>query len=89
MTQEKKWFGDSPESEAEEGQEFDRVICCALERAFEMNRQVTKKLEDIVDDDISFKAFRNMLREVRDDEELEVMEYAPEPDLKMVCSQIA
>ena len=83
MKREIKDFVESMESSVETGMEFDEVACCVLNRAFEKNPEVTKRLEDIVDDDEIFGSFRRML------EGSENIKFTPEDNMKTVRSQIA
>jgi len=74
---------ESIEGSMEGGIEFDETACCALERAFEQNPEVTRRLEDILDDDENFGSFRIMLKSA------EGIKFIPEDNMKTVCSQIA
>ena len=77
-------FVESMEGSSAEGRmEFDETDCCALDRAFEQNTEVTRRWEDIVDNDENMAAFRKMLKDA------EEIKFIPDDKMKMACSQIA
>lgn len=70
-------------SMVEGGVEFNKTACCALDRAFEKNPEVTRRLEDIVDDDETFGNFRKILKSADE------IKFTPADNMKTACSQIA
>ena len=70
----------------EGGIEFDEIDCCALDRAFEMNPEVTSQLKDIFNDDENFGTFRRILKGAKDGEGIK---FSLEDRMNMICSQIA